>query len=588
MTGIQRPPITRVRNWARTLGIPVALYILTVVIFTYNLNTHPNYTYNWENNTLHGLYPFVEQPSLRPFALLEGLMTDSISSPWTILPSWVAFGLFGPSLLGLRLPVTLLASLAVPLLYAVARRTFETRNQPADLRVMLVGIAAALLLALSPAFMVYARTATVVGVSLFPALLTVLALFAVLRRPDLWWRSAALLGTLILGAYAYAPIRFLWPMCVVILIAEGIMRRKQHRPSSRRLFASSLLLIVGMVGFIIALDFENEHDPFWSLAYYYSGRGEQIANLLVNTDMYNNMANLDLEALAPDPKQLAWDLFTHNLSDMTNLFLDIDTKPALSDYWNPHGRLLSWWLVPLLLIGFVRAAYLGFRRRHYRWRIMVLFFLGFTLPMLLTSQVHIGRLIFAVPFICLFSAFGLISISDFALRVLSRTSNTRTRGYVVRALPIALVSFLILPAAYTAWREFTISVPLTYEEAVTQLLRAGYAKVVELGGGAVLVTNADDKLNLEAINANQYRLMLRTTYHLYNLATGDLEIRRPGDTRLTLYIGGLMDRLKEPRSIPNYCKNLYFVAPDLEPAFNDLINAHKDMCPAKIEYRLLP
>jgi hypothetical protein len=586
MAVLQKPTISRARNWAGAFVIPVGLYFFTAAILLFNLNTHPNYTYNWENNTLQGLYRFVDQPSLGPFKLLEGLMTDSISSPWTILPAWITFGLAGPSLIALRLPIALITALAVPLLYVFGRKLMETRGRKSDVRVTMTALVAALLLALSPVYMLYSRTATVVGVSLVPALLTMLALFGVLRRSDLWWRSAALLGTLIQGAYAYAPIRFLWPMCVGILLLEAFMRRKEGRRSSRRLVASALLLVVGMAGFITALDFEHEHDPIVSLGYYYSGRGEQLANLLVNVDMYNNMTGLGVPANPLQAEQLAWDLFTHNVRDMTNLFLDIDTQPALSDYWNSHGRLIPWWLFTFLLIGFLRAAWLGFRKQHYRWRIAVLFFLGFTLPMLLTSQVHIGRLIFALPFICLFAAFGLSSIYDQATRMIARFSKGIPRN--TQIAPVVLSTLLVSAVAYSTWRDYTIEVPLTYEAAVTQLLRARLDRVRERGGGIALVTNSDDKLTFESINANQYRLMLRTTYHLFNLATGDVDIRRPGDTRPALYIGGLMDRLKEPQNIPDYCKNIYYVAPALEQRFNDLVNAHPELCPEPIEYKLLP
>jgi uncharacterized membrane protein len=110
-------------------------------------------------------------------------------------------------LLWLRLPVVLLAALAVPLLYVLGRKFFG-RLPVGTLLSEAMSVLAALLLALSPVYLLYSRTATAVGVSLVPALLTILALLWVLERPDLWWRIGALLGTLVLGAYGYAPIRF--------------------------------------------------------------------------------------------------------------------------------------------------------------------------------------------------------------------------------------------------------------------------------------------------------------------------------------------------------------------------------------------
>jgi len=41
---------------------------------------------------------------------------------------------------------------------------------------------------------------------------------------------------------------------------------------------------------------------------------------------------------------------------------DRDPKPALSDYWNPHGRLIPLMLVPFFLLGFGRALWRARRR----------------------------------------------------------------------------------------------------------------------------------------------------------------------------------------------------------------------------------
>src|SRR6476620_2020068 len=104
--------------------IAIGLYGLAVVLLVVGLDTYPGYTVNWENNTLQGLFPFVDQPSLDPFHLHEGLMTDGGSSPWVVFPAWLAFGIAGPSLLAMRLPVALLAALAVPLLYFLTRKLY--------------------------------------------------------------------------------------------------------------------------------------------------------------------------------------------------------------------------------------------------------------------------------------------------------------------------------------------------------------------------------------------------------------------------------------------------------------------------------
>ncbi len=611
------------RRLAGTVTLPIALYVVAAGLLLFDLGSHPAFTYNWENNTLQGLFPFMEEPSLSPFKLLEGLMTDSGSSPWVVFPAWAGFGWGGVSLFWLRAPLALLAAMAVPLLYVVGCETIapgsklRVRSGALPLRSRILSvmpIVAALLLALSPVYLLYARTATVVGVSLVPALLTVLALYGVLQRPDLWWRTGALLGTLVLGAYAYAPIRFLWPMCVGLLLLEAFARRKE-KARKRRLVASALLLVVAMAGFITAFDFEHDHDPIISVGYYYAGRGEQIANLLVNGDEYNEVVSPELQIDMPSVEGLAWSLVTKNVVDMANLFLDRETQPALSDYWNPHGRLIPSWVVPLLAVGFLRAGWLGLRRKAFRWRVVVLLFLGFTLPMLLTSQVHIGRLIFALPLICLFVTLGLVSILDFGFWILDLPGPRRGSGAALRStlvpmsdgkglltrpvprsgvyrvwawVSVVVIAGLVVCVGWSTWMEYSIDAPPTYEALVTPLLRSQVGEAARRGGGLALVTGSDEGLTLEEINSNQYRLLLRDAYHLYNLATGDIDVRRPGDTRPALFIGGLMDRLKEPEKMPSYCQNVYLVSPNLIDQFKALADSHSDMCPEPVVYHKLP
>jgi 4-amino-4-deoxy-L-arabinose transferase-like glycosyltransferase len=595
------------RGWGYTFAMggrnrsvwPVAigLYGLAVVLLLVGLASHPGYTFNWENNTLQGLFPFVEQPSLTPFHVFQGLMTDGGSSPWVVLPAWVGFGVGGASLLTLRLPVALVAALAVPLLYILGRKLFG--RLPDGLRRLKepVSVLAALLLALSPVYLLYSRTATAVGVSLVPALLTILALLRVLERPDLWWRVGALLGTLVLGAYGYAPVRFLWPMCVGLLVLEAFVRWKD-RAQRLRLFASALVLVLVMAGIITALDFDHEHDPIISVGYYYAGRGEQIANLIVNADTYNHALGNTLvpvgEASSVSPGELAWNLIVKNAGDMANLFLDRDTTPAPVDYWNPHGRLMPWWMLPLLLVGLGWAAWLGRRRTGYRWRALVLLLLGFTLPLLLTSQVHIGRLIFAVPLICLLVALGVVTTADYALRVASylvRRSRVAGLGSSRRGLAFCLVCMAVLVGgvAVSTWRDYSVDMASTYEMEVTRLLMTQVDAAKARDGGVALVTNGMKMLTLEEINSNQYRLALRSLYRYYNIATGDVDPRYSfSDTRPPLYIGGLLDKLAKPDSVPGYCKNIYYVTPDLLPQFKELIAEHSAECPAPIEYAELP
>src|SRR6266568_4417816 len=64
--------------WA--VGVPLGFYLVSAALLLFGLDSHPGFTYNWENNTANGLFAFVDQPTLGIFHLTEGLMTDSGSS----------------------------------------------------------------------------------------------------------------------------------------------------------------------------------------------------------------------------------------------------------------------------------------------------------------------------------------------------------------------------------------------------------------------------------------------------------------------------------------------------------------------------
>jgi 4-amino-4-deoxy-L-arabinose transferase-like glycosyltransferase len=151
---------------SRDVLIAFGLYLLALALLLFRLDSHPAYPHNWEHYTVWRLLDFRERPTLSVLRFDDGLMTDSGQSPLIVFPVWVASMVGLDWLIAMRLPVVLLSALAVPLLWIVGRRLIE---EPAALL-------AAVLLALSPVFLLYGRTATTVGLSLVPALLTVYVL----------------------------------------------------------------------------------------------------------------------------------------------------------------------------------------------------------------------------------------------------------------------------------------------------------------------------------------------------------------------------------------------------------------------------
>jgi 4-amino-4-deoxy-L-arabinose transferase-like glycosyltransferase len=550
----------------QAIALPVGLYAFGAALLLFELGSHPSFTYNWENNTADGLFTFMDRPGLDIFHLTQGLMTDSGATPLVVLPAWFGLLVGGESVASMRWPVALIAAAAVPLLWLVGKRLVGKW----------VALLAALLMALSPAYLLYARTATDVGISLVPMLLTVYVLLRLLDGPHQWWWALALQATLLLGAYGYAPVRFLWPFSVGMMIMEAILRKAQRK----RLLLSAALTVVVMAGTITALDYDHEHNFIISVGYYYSGRGEQVANLLASEQDYARTVGQSGDQL-PSTLSLLAQTIGQNSADLANLLLDRDTQPALSDYWNPHGRLIPLMLVPFFLLGFGRALWLARRRDAYRYRLLALFFLGFTVPMIFTSQVHIGRLIFAVPLLCLLIAIGVadcaLPFADRALRAIS--TGMRARRMVLGAAVVVLVALV----ARSTWNEYNIPIPPTKQALITEQLIKDAGTVRAQGGHVALVDVDDPTLVLENIDANQFRLGLQGHYCFYNLTTGQHSPCEP--SMPILVVGHLIDRLQTPDQVPGYCTNIYYVAPTLLARFQAAVAAHPDQCPRPLNIK---
>jgi hypothetical protein len=146
----------------------------------------------------------------------------------------------------------------------------------------------------------------------------------------------------------------------------------------------------------------------------------------------------------------------------------------------------------------------------------------------------------------------------------------------------------VILVALLAWSDYSVEVPPTREAKITRLLAEDAPAIKAQGGAAVLVTVDDTQLTLEAIDSGQYRVALGEQYRFYNLARKEGEQPSPGDSRPALYIGGLLDRLKEPATIPTYCRNTYYVRPDAWEDFEVLRQMHANLCPEPVTQKMLP
>src|SRR4051794_31808766 len=126
----------------------LALYALALALLLPRLDTHPPFVYNWEHYTAWAVFAFWDHPSLTILRPIDGLMTGSGRSPLIAPVAWLTFHFGGVGLGSLRLATAMLAAAAVPLLWLVGEQFVGRRE----------ALLAAVLLALSPVFLLYGRT----------------------------------------------------------------------------------------------------------------------------------------------------------------------------------------------------------------------------------------------------------------------------------------------------------------------------------------------------------------------------------------------------------------------------------------------
>ena len=582
--------LDQVVEWSRRVLVRVelsyatliALYLAAVVLVLVRLSSHPPFAYNWENYTARALLQFWDSPTGAIFSLTEGLMTDSGKSPLVALPIWFGLSAGGISLTSLRVPIALLSAGAIPLLWVIGRRMVGPA--PAAL--------ASVLLALSPVFLLYARSATNVGLSLVPALATAAALLMVLKEPRNWRWLVGLQIALIVGAYAYAPIRFLWPISLSLFSIEFLLRQDERRSLMR----GGLVTLVALPIAVMMLDTQSGLSPLDSMRTYYNGRGEHVLALRENPAEYASYLNLPPEEHAKLVGEAStWEigrrLVARNTMDSIKLLLDWETRPVITDHWNPHGRLYPLLLVPFFFLGLVRVGRCAPHKTEAR-ALLALFF-GFCLPVLLTSQVQVGRLVFLVPWLFLLVAIGL----EWCTRVIRSTvqftpdqSQGAQTPWITNPSPTTTMAWFVLIAlvARSTWLDFH-QAPVLLREEQTLARLASVADEARRRGADVAVVLGDlSGAELEAVNFVPYRLHLDQHYRFVNLAQDWAPTGPVTDARPAVYYGGLMDRVGDPGTIPNYCGTIFLVPPWLEFSFLIKTSDAVAWCGEPLDHRVLP
>ncbi|MCA9878749.1 MAG: glycosyltransferase family 39 protein [Thermomicrobiales bacterium] len=549
------PTLTAAWERHRTVFTAAVLYALGLLLLVLPepFGQPPAWAYNWEGYTAWRWLTFWAAPELTLgiWAPNDGLMTDSGQGPLLGLPLTLSILVNGFTLEALRLPAMLLSALAVPLLWLCGKRVIG----PAP------ALLAATLLAISPVFLFYGRTATLVGVSLVPLLLTTLGLLRVLDAPAragwAWRREGALVATMLLGLFAYAPVRLLWPLTVALLALAAL---RAGRRCVLLLTALGCLVVVPAALMTQAWVTLPQPEPVHAALGYFHARGEQITAMSGDASVAGQYVRDIAPAAESSPWVLAAHLVAQNARDLGRLLGDAGTRPAPTDYWNETGRFWPGWYLPFAVVGALAAlgrVVRGGNRALVR-ALPLLLALGLTLPLLLTSRVHVGRLLPALPFALLLVALGVAVMATQVSRALGRAAVPAPPLLVGGVLAVGV----LLPAAWQARAEMAVPLSPTREEQTARLL-ATWVEPVRERGGAVLVEDPSLGDEIERVHAATFQLALDQQYQFVDLMAASIPAP---DDRAQLAWRGALGKLRAGE-IDAPCRRLWFVTPEVGEAF---------------------
>lgn len=554
MAAPKAAPVAKVRPaWQVSLLTGFALFFVAAVVVLIDVSSHPAFTHNWENYVAWDGIPFFENPDWsQVWKLSDGVMLNSGKSPLFLGPAWLMVKWQGISLESFRTSNALVGALAVPMLWFVGRRLVSER----------VARIAAVLLLLSTVYLTYARTATLVSVSIVPFLLTVYVLVRIAERPRWYW-PFVLTACLVVNSYGYSVLRFAWPLAMALLVIEFV-RQKGKRVG---ILAAIVIPMVVMPFFVSkAVD-----DPLPTtkerVEYYFQGHNEQVTRMQLSAfNNYIRVENQDQMKADDSRLRLGYILVKQNLGDLTRLFFDVGTMPTTTDYWNARGRWQPWFLVAFVIVGIAITARGIWRRPEDR--IMLGMALGFSIPLAATSVLHVGRLILVTPLLVLFAARAIdatVTWGEQNGRRLGRPDIGIYAGRVFLALALLVV-------AQSTFADLRLNEGTTVEARIAASLRRDLPMLEQADGPVALVTDPGQGAEIEAVNTSGLYLQVYQDFRFINLHANPVEAFQAHD-RIPVYYGFILNRLDTPDLLPNFCRTTFYVVPQFEAEFRTKLDA---------------
>lgn len=423
----------------RWLSTSTIIIIISVLLFV-KLNTYPKTLYNWENYSLASIlqYQFNDKTATlqKYLGATDGLMTDSGDTLATGLPVYLITSHFGYDLGWMRIWSASLTFLGIISFFLLIAKVFSYQ----------ISILATFFFGTSQAFLLYGRTATNVGPTLLLEMLSVYTIYHLLKDN----RSLKLLITsiilILINYYFYAPIRFFTPL-LLLLIGRLIWLKYSSLVTKHQLLSltkrkSRLLTagLLGIFGLVVAYHLKAE------ISNYYYARGEHL------------FANISYQPLNQIVDQKMILTIIENAWFYLKMLFSLDSRPVIVDFGNYYGQMINRFLVPFFIIGFTSTV-IKVIKKNFKFSLLLGWFLLTGLPIIFTSNVHIGRLFLNLAPMYVMIAVGLKQTID----ILNAYKNDikLLKIFWLKSTPLILVAILSLGISLIELKNYFFIPPTT-------------------------------------------------------------------------------------------------------------------------------
>lgn len=380
----------------------IIVLITPLLLLSIRLGSFPPTLFNWENYTVWHLFGDSVPDQISLFTqsrgqTLDGLMTESgqtlpLSVPIRAVAHW-----FGLSLGSVRVWPMLLTFSGLVLYYYWTRRNF---GYP-------IALLSTVFFGTSQALLVYGRTATIVGPTLLAEMFTLVITWKGITQKTSIWVTLTALAAIYANYYFYGPIRLATPLLLLVIvrwlystISKLSKRFVKQKPKQRFIQANLLIGIICCCTILVILNVK----PIMT---YYKSRGEQVLSVIRSP------------AYEQNPKEVLLPYLQRSLKQYAGLITSYDSKPTLESVNDHFGQIINPVLVPFFFLGLLGSSISVIRNRSRKHAALILWYSIYSLPILFTTNVHVGRLFLSLAPLYIFVAIGISKSSAYLLTTLA-------------------------------------------------------------------------------------------------------------------------------------------------------------------------